>query len=562
MKIKLTLLISIYLLITISLTAQIPNYLWANKAGAACCGDYLFGVCTDNLGNVYITGRGSGSPTMNFGTTTITYGASMYVAKYNATGTLLWVRTGLVSSPSTDEGVSITTDASNNVLIAGLQSSSPLVFGTDTITKTPGAGNAAFLLKYDPSGNVLWVKNTKGLNVQSAAGVATDASNNVYITGWFAGSSASFDAINLSATGPGENCFLAKYDSLGNVIWVRKSSGPGYSARAYGITVGADNNPVITGDLYDSGPVTMNFDTVTISTTSSETVFTAKYDAAGNILWGRGATAGTAASAGAGISSDAANNIYITGKYGYGTSVTFGSTILPCAGNFDFFLTKYDSNGNVLWAKNAGGSEDDRGYSVSSDAAGNTSVTGWFNSNAITMGTSVLTNSGSGITSDIFIAKYNAAGNVTWAENSVGNANDQAWATCIDPLGNTYVGGHFDSPTLTFGSLNLAPYSTSSPNIFLVKIGPDHFEPNGISENGASNDFNIFPNPANGIFSVNSSTKIFQIEVINMLGEDILSEKVNNNSAQVDISSQANGIYFIRLSTEKGRFTQKVNLIK
>ena len=56
------------------------------------------------------------------------------------------------------------------------------------------------------------------------------------------------------------------------------------------------------------------------------------------------------------------------------------------------FIVKYDSNGNVLWAKSAGGIYNDAGLSCSTDVNGNIIATGVFLSPSITFGTTTLTN--------------------------------------------------------------------------------------------------------------------------------------------------------------------------
>jgi len=103
--------------------------------------------------------------------------------------------------------------------------------------------------------------------------------------------------------------------------------------------------------------------------------------------------------------------VYVTGQFS-SSSITFGSTILPNAGLGDIFLVKYDINGNVLWAKSAGGGYYDAARSVSTNAAGNVYLTGDFDSDFLTFGSTTLTNAGS---HDIFIAKLsnNVAANIT-----------------------------------------------------------------------------------------------------------------------------------------------------
>src|SRR5690606_8330373 len=113
---------------------------------------------------------------------------------------------------------------------------------------------------------------------------------------------------------------------------------------------------------------------------------------------------------GYGISTDANGNVLVTGFFG-SPSITFGSTTLTNAsstGKDELFIVKYDPNGNVLWAKSAGGINGDWGNSISTDANGNVLLTGYFSSSSITFGSTTLTNAGS---YDIFIAKYDSSGN-------------------------------------------------------------------------------------------------------------------------------------------------------
>ena len=79
----------------------------------------------------------------------------------------------------------------------------------------------------------------------------------------------------------------------------------------------------------------------------------------GNIIWAKSA-GGTGNDFSNGITTDASGNIYMTGSFG-SSSITFGSNILINAGvNYsDIFIVKYDSSGNVLWAKREGESYGD-----------------------------------------------------------------------------------------------------------------------------------------------------------------------------------------------------------
>src|SRR5258706_6575866 len=92
-----------------------------------------------------------------------------------------------------------------------------------------------------------------------------------------------------------------------------------------------------------------------------------------NWLWARAATG---VAEGLSVATDASGNVFVTG-YFVSDSITFGTTTLVNAGatNTDIFLAKYDGNGNVLWAKSAGGTPVDVGWCVATDASGNVFIT-------------------------------------------------------------------------------------------------------------------------------------------------------------------------------------------
>ena len=114
---------------------------------------------------------------------------------------------------------------------------------------------------------------------------------------------------------------------------------------------------------------------------------------------------GTNDDTGYSIAVDANGNSYVTGSF-FG-SATFGTTTLTSSGYEDIFVAKMDNNGNWLWANKAGGTNWDYGYGIAVDANGNSYVTGYFWGNA-TFGTTTLTSSGQ---YDIFVAKMDSNGN-------------------------------------------------------------------------------------------------------------------------------------------------------
>src|SRR5690606_5973127 len=80
------------------------------------------------------------------------------------------------------------------------------------------------------------------------------------------------------------------------------------------------------------------------------------------------------------------------------------------------------------------------------------------------------------------------------------------------------------------------------------------------NSNFETNKLNIYPNPSNGIFTINSE-EVLDIKVYDLIGKLIYSNKVNSGINQIDISNYSNGIYLLQYSTTSGK-TNSMKLIK
>ena len=370
----------------------------------------------------------------------------------------------------TDIGYGISTDAGGNVLVTGFFYGPSISFGTTTLTNadTSGITSDIFVVKYDANGNVLWAKSAGGTYGDYGISISTDAGGNVLVTGPFESSSISFGTTTLTNAGAGaSDIFVVKYDANGNILWA-KSAGGTFSDGGDGISTDAGGNVLVTGDFY-SPSISFGTTTLTNADTSGNTpdIFVVKYDANGNVIWAKSA-GGTSYDWGNGISTDAGGNVLVTG-YFISPSISFGTTTLTSAGNADIFVVKYDANGNVLWAKSAGGTFEDVGYGMSTDAGGNVLVTGYFASTSISFGTTTLTNAMTNSTNDIFVVKYDANGNVLWAKSAGGTSHDIAYGISTDAGGNVLLTGDFYSPSISFGTTTLTSAGPGVSDVFVVK---------------------------------------------------------------------------------------------
>ncbi len=368
-------------------------------------------------------------------------------------------------------------DKDGNVYAAGYFKDHSITFGSIVLTEhsvTVNAEQQAFIVKYNPKGNVLWAKNFNGMSTGRA--IAVDSSGSVYFTGNFLGDSITFGTITLTkSTGSSSpDIFIIKLDENGNIIWAKKSNStiPAFGMsgnQVYAIATDKLNGVYITGYF---GNDTLLFGNVAlynppIGTSSRRSIFVVKYDSAGNAIWGRCAVAKNSCFSRA-IAVDSANNIFIAGEF-IGDSLNFGNaTIYRGMGNKAAFIVKFDIYGNTLWAKSGVGTT---GGSVVGSIYGLTTLgndiiaIGSFGSD-INFGGFPLVSAGS---TDLFICKFSENGTVLWSKRAGGINDDYAYGVVANKSGNFYVTGYFKSSSIAFDGVNLINSGTSSSNSFLVK---------------------------------------------------------------------------------------------
>jgi len=130
-------------------------------------------------------------------------------------------------------------------------------------------------------------------------------------------------------------------------------------------------------------------------------------------------------------------------------------------------------NPSWVWAKSATGSEESG--SIATDQSGNSFAAGKFTGSSVTFGTHTLVNEdASGLTSDLFLVKYDADGNVVWAKGAFTDMNmaDGAASVTTDNTGNIYMTGSFSSDTIKFGNFPVKNKFYTKDDIFIVKFNP------------------------------------------------------------------------------------------
>ncbi|MES2762314.1 MAG: SBBP repeat-containing protein [Bacteroidota bacterium] len=176
------------------------------------------------------------------------------------------------------------------------------------------------------------------------------------------------------------------------------------------------------------------------------------------------------------VTTDLSGNFYVTGST---NSVNFPTQTGPYfqgtlpGGQTDFFISKFNINGNLLWSTYYGGNSGDNANSITTDSNGNIFITGTTGSsnfpllNAGTYFQGVINNF-----SEVFILKFNNAGNRLWATLYGGEFDDMAFSIKADLNGNVFVTGYTNSPG--FPVLNAGTYfqtiGAATMDAFILKF--------------------------------------------------------------------------------------------
>ena len=492
-------------------------------------------ICTDINGNIYITGVAE--PNATFGPYTLYTGwADIFIVKYDSNGNVIWaINEG--SDIGQEGGYGICTDEFGNCYITGVFRGSAYFGGNSVVSN---GGKDIFIAKYDTNGNVIWLRNAGGSEDDYSNGISIDSINNIYITGSSRSDSLYFGIYMINGTG----FFIAKYDNNGNCIWVKKGDSE-YSNEGLDIDVDESGNIYATGAFLDY----IYFDTIlVINPGGGFCPFLVKYDNNGNLLWAKSPDPITY-SRGNSISAFHSGGCIITGYFQ--SSIYFESVNLTSYGDEDIFIARYDENGNILWAKNAGSNIRDRAFGITTDNYGNSYITGYFKDTAFFDSHTVTSNG----FEDIFIAKYDSIGNALWAISSGGNADiplgydEQGNGITIDYFNNCYVTGTFK------GTANFNPFSLSSngyADVFVVKLNPIITGISIIEETNPK--IKVFPNPFSDYTNIEAyipeNMNHAEILIYNLLGIVIKRYNLEQGYNSITVLKDdigADGIYFYAL---------------
>jgi hypothetical protein len=327
----------------------------------------------DASGNVYVLGNATG----DFGSQLNQGSQDVYLTKYDSAGSVLWTK--LVGSAGTADGASMALNPSGGVTIVGSTTAKL------TTTAVANGNQDTFVSKYDGEGNQQWVTQLQTLNTNAAATVSVDDAGNVYIGGQTKG------VIGSGQTSAGgQDAYLAKLDSKGKVVTETQLG-----------TSGSDS--VSATALTDSG------DLVVASMQNGHAILS-KY-AGGDIT-----TAPTWQMDLGDLQKGSIGGIAVNGDQIYVSGTTYNGLLNATAattasGGSDAFVFAATDNGSSVTADHVsyiGTGNNDKGAAVTVGTDGNIYMVG------STAGTFAGETRTTADTTNAYVAKLDASGNVSW----------------------------------------------------------------------------------------------------------------------------------------------------
>jgi predicted secreted protein len=466
------------------LYAQPPGILWSRTYGrdsSEACRDVV--VLPD--GSVILLGN-----TRSFGAGAV----DCWLVKVDRNGDSLWSRT--YGGPANDWGAGVSVTPDGGFILAGSSSS----FGS--------GGNDFWLVRTDGDGDSLWSRAYGGVETETFGGLGVLADSGYFVAGY----TQSFGAGT-------EDFWLLRVAANGDSLWSRTYGGPS-NERCWAAIRGRNGNFYLVGDARSFG-------------LGDKDVWLVAANANGDSLWSH---------VYGGARDEECRGIVQTADGGF---LLAGSQDQDGAGNFDAWLIRTDSAGNVLWDTTFGGPLSEGVEDVTLLPDGGFAVLG----NTLSFGAG---------DQDVWLLRVSADGDSLWSLTAGTADFERGWSLAVTS-DHAYVIGGTTRPVGDTGDFYLVktlPDPTLALGPFIVR--PSSFV------------LSVFPNPFNPsteiVYDLPAATHV-SLRVFDLLGREVAVLKdglVEPGSHRVTFDGGAlpSGIYFARLDAGAFSEVRKLMLLK
>ena len=384
------------------------NLVWATYFGGGDI-ENAFGIAIDRSGSIYICGStasSDGIATKGAYQTKLGGFTDGFLAKFNSNGKRIW--STYYGGAENDQVSSIAIDSAANVYIVGFTLSATGIATAGAYNTQYGGGrDNGFLAKFDSSGSIMWATYYGGTRNDYSSAVTPDNIGNVYIAGYSSSPEgiATAGAFRTSVGGF-YDAFLAKFTDKGQLLW-----GTYFGSNGDDEIGGICTDPL--GNVYISGNTSSDSGLATngayqTSYSGGYDIFLAKFSGSGALKWCT-YYGGTGNDFTWNMDISRNQEISITGYTNSRTGIsTSGTYQVSEAGMNDAYVAQFDLDGNLTWSSYFGGSDNDNGYGVKDDQAGNVYIAGVTSSLSGIASSGAHSNTLSG-SSDAYLAKFSSS---------------------------------------------------------------------------------------------------------------------------------------------------------
>jgi hypothetical protein len=463
----------------------------------------------------------------------------IFVIKLNSNGEILWKKT--LGGSGYESGLYLTTTSDGSILIISGTSSND----GDFKGMNKGIWDI-FVIKLSSTGEVLWKKTFGGSREDLGLSLTTTSDDGMVLTGHTQSNDGDFEGM-----GKGNwDIFVIKLSSNGEILWKKTLGGSGYE-EGLSLTTTSDDGMVLAGHTQSNDGAFEGMGK------GDWDIFVVKLNSNGEVLWKK-TFGGVREDLGLSLTTTSDGRMVLAGY----TQSNDGDFEGMGKGNWDIFVTKLNSNGEVLWKKTFGGVREDLGLSLTTTSDGGMVLTGYTQSND-----GDFEGMGKGDW-DIFVVKLNSNGEVIWKKTfgGIGFESGRSITTTSDD--GILITGGTSSNDGDFNRMNKGGY-----DIFIMKLDTDGYYTPSTSideQTSTSTPLLVTPNPLSTSSTITytlDTSSLVRIELMNTLGQvvDVVFagyRESGTHGLPLNVSSLTSGMYSVRMTSDFGVHTTQVCVVR
>ena len=495
-----TLLVIIFSIGAVLLLPQISLFHTTYTADWMVFGTYFGGSCdfqdkihdvaVDHNNNIIVVGQTlcKHFPVKKAYDSTYNGNVDVFVSKFNPQGELIW--STFLGGSEDERALSVVVDSQDNIIVTGYTESPnfPVKAAYDSTFNSRSVDYSdVFISKFTTEGDLVWSTFLGGTKSEHARSVDVDSLNNIVIVGDTSSSDFPVKAAYDSTFNGGKefsiiDVFVSKFSSDGALIWSTFLGGES-NELGTAVVVDSNNNIIITGSTNSADfPVKAAYDqSLNINgNATKDDAFVSKFSSDGALTWST-FFGGESNELGTAIVVDSNDNIIVTGvtkSTNFPVKNAYDSTFNENTSQSDAFLSKFSTNGSLIWSTFLGGSKADVGADLAIDTEDHIVLVGGTISADFPLKNAydpTYNDKSSESKGDAFVSSFNANGSLIWSSFLGGSQNDGwgfGWmylSVAIDTENYVIVAGETFSPDFPVKNAYDSHFSGMSEG-FIVKF--------------------------------------------------------------------------------------------